>query len=152
MLESFRRRLSPEKAQKVERFRFDADKVRGIIGETLVRCMLISRFGIPEEKICFSAEKEGKPFLYGMENRICFNISHAGSWVVCGIGPSRIGIDVDQIRDLKGSLARAVLSPEEYLRWESLPEEQKKPDFYRTWTIKESYSKYLAEKHISCKC
>ncbi len=46
-----RRLLSPEKALRVDRFRFDRDKVRGIIGETMVRYLAETRFGIPGRQL-----------------------------------------------------------------------------------------------------
>ena len=140
-----RRLLSPEKALRVDRFRFDRDKVRGIIGETMVRYLAETRFGIPGRQLAFAAGERGKPFLTGAAQAIQFNLSHAGDWVVCAIGEHPVGIDVEHVKEHPVTFAAGALTPEEYRRWAALPEGERDRAFYRAWTIKESYAKYRGE-------
>lgn len=135
--------LSREKADRIERFCFEKDKIRGIVGEVLVRYLLIEKYNINNSDISFGYSDRRKPYLLSPNCRIYFNISHAGSWVVCGIGDSEIGIDVEQIKDKEIRFANYVLTTQEYNKWLSLPRDEQRNYFYQLWTIKESYSKYL---------
>ena len=135
--------LSKEKADKIERFHFEKDKIRGIVGEALVRYLLIEKYNINKSDIKFGYSEKGKPYLVSSDCGIYFNISHAGSWVVCGIGDSKVGIDIELIKDKEIRFANYVLATQEYNNWLSLPDNEKRDYFYQLWTIKESYSKYL---------
>ena len=135
--------LSEEKIARVERFRFEADQVRGIVGEALVRCLLGEKYGMEAADIRFGYGEKEKPCLLLPHGDVDFNISHAGSWVVCGIGNSGMGIDVELVREREVPLAKAVLTAEEYRAWSGLPAEEQNSYFYRHWTLKEAYVKYL---------
>ncbi len=140
-----RRLLSPAKAMKVDRFRFEKDKIRGILGETMVRYLAETRFGLPGRRLSFATEENGKPFLTGEAQALRFNLSHAGDWVVCAIGDEPTGIDVEQVKDAGVNIAERVMTPGEYRRWMLLPEAERLRAFYRAWTAKESYAKYRGE-------
>ena len=142
-IEMCRRLLSPEKARRVDRFRFDADKVRCTVGEALVRYLTVQRYGVPNGRLQFAYAERGKPYFTGDAAAVHFNLSHAGDWVVCAIGPGPLGIDVEHVKDRKVTFASAALSEGEYARWCALPEDRQSGEFYRLWTMKESYSKLL---------
>lgn len=137
-------RLEPERRKRVRRYRFEKDRVRCILGETLVRYALKHAFGL--SRVSFDIGENGRPFLAEPAERgLDFNISHAGPWVVCALGDSRVGIDVEQIREKDEKLARVVLADQELEAWSSLPDEAKGSEFYRLWTLKESYVKYTGK-------
>jgi len=140
-----RKLLSLEKAARVDRFRFDRDKIRGIVGETMIRYLAETRFGFSGRQLAFAYEEKGKPFLTGAAQAMQFNISHAGEWVVCAIGDSPVGIDVELVKDREVTFAASVLTPAEYSRWSSLTGAEKNRAFYQAWTMKESYAKYRGE-------
>lgn len=109
-------------------------------------------FFCTEEEFCLEDELEkeelGKPFLKNYP-QVHFNISHGKDMVVCGVGTSPLGVDVEAIRPVKRSMSRRVLTPGEQV---FLEESEKNGgengwyrDFFRLWTLKESYVKAVGK-------
>ncbi len=109
-------------------------------------------FSCTEEEFCLENELEkeelGKPFLKNYP-QVHFNISHGKDMVVCGVGTSPLGVDVEAIRPVKRSMSRRVLTPGEQI---FLEESEKNGgengwyrDFFRLWTLKESYVKAVGK-------
>lgn len=135
--------LTREKAARADRYHFDVDRVRCLVGETLIRYLAETRYGFPNSRLVFGQSGYGKPFLIGDAGNLRFNLSHAGDWVTCAIGTDEVGIDVEHVKEREVTFAKSVLSPNEYSRWKNLPETDRNREFYRLWTVKESYAKYL---------
>lgn len=135
--------LSAGRVARVERFRFEKDKIRSIFAEMIVRHVLTKECDFADEDIKFGEGDKGKPYLINTPSPVFFNVSHAGDYVVCALGDAQVGIDVEEIRDKDIKCARAVLTKRELDIWNRLSESCKVEEFYRIWTIKESYSKYL---------
>ncbi|WP_242954225.1 4'-phosphopantetheinyl transferase family protein [Clostridium puniceum] len=133
--------VNSEKKSKIERFINRKDKIRALIGEILIRTIIIETFGIRNEKIMFNKNEFGKPYLKDYEN-FNFNISHSGEFVVCAIDDKPVGIDVEQIKPIeyKEIAEGFFLNNEiEYIMKADLDSQLKK--FYEIWTLKESYIK-----------
>ncbi len=78
----------------------------------------------------------GKPFFPGEAGR-WFSLSHSGGIALCALsedGP--VGVDVELVRPRRAGLPAYVLSPAELARFDGGWE-----DFYRLWTLKESWCK-----------
>lgn len=78
----------------------------------------------------------GKPFFPGEVGR-WFSLSHSGGIALCALsedGP--VGVDVELVRPRRAGLPAYVLSPAELARFDGGWE-----DFYRLWTLKESWCK-----------
>lgn len=86
--------IDPEKEYKIKRLVNKKDKIRTLIGEILIRTIVIEELGIINKHIIFEKNKYGKPYLKGYEN-FNFNISHSGKFVVCAIDDKSIGIDIE---------------------------------------------------------
>jgi 4'-phosphopantetheinyl transferase len=76
---------------------------------------------------------------------ICFNLSHSGDMVVCAISEKQIGVDIEQIEDIKENIARRFFTKYENQYLNQYKEERKRNEFFRLWTMKESYMKYTGE-------
>lgn len=101
-----------------------------------------------EALLCYAAEKEGyslpldiktekngKPYA---EN-INFSISHSGNRVLVAIAPCRIGADIQRINEEQNlSVATKILTSSELLGIDT-------HDFFRLFTMKESYFKMTGE-------
>ena len=109
--------ISPERTKRIGRFQREADKVRGIVAELLLRYLIIREYGIANQDIFIEYMERGKPFFTGAAKDIHFNISHAQSYVVCAIGDSTVGIDVEYAKDKDVKIASKVLTKDEYARW-----------------------------------
>ena len=82
--------------------------------------------------------ERGKP--YFVTGELHFSISHTKNHVFCAVSYRNIGIDAESCnRPVRESLAKKVLSPSEYARWEQSSDRQ--GAFLRLWVLKESYAK-----------
>ncbi len=78
----------------------------------------------------------GKPFFPGLDGR-WFSLSHSGGLALCALsdgGP--VGVDVELVRPRRPKLPAYVLSPGELA-----PFDGSWGEFYRLWTLKESWCK-----------
>ena len=132
--------VSEDRRKRIERYRFDKDKMRCLIAEMLLRYALAMQYGIDSTGIDIRYEKNGKPFLVGCNVR--FNLSHSGDWVVCALGDSEIGIDVEEVRTIDFSVVYRRFSESEIHFLDSITGDDKPEKFYKMWTLKESYVKY----------
>ncbi len=132
---------SQERKTKANRFLHREDAKRCILGEALLkRCYqeLFSGEKFPEIIVSDS----GKPYFKGVD-KVHFNISHSGKWVVAAVSDQEVGIDVEKVCVQSDSVLKAVLTEKEYATIVNIPEQD---DFFvRYWTIKESYVKLLGQ-------
>ncbi|MFC6652703.1 4'-phosphopantetheinyl transferase family protein [Paenibacillus rhizoplanae] len=99
-------------------------------------------FYVPLEEIEISRDEYGKPFLLSPPINLKFNISHSGDWVVVAIDSMEIGIDIEQIITMNLEIAERFFAQEEYKYIaKQSSQEQKNEQFFRIWTMKESYIK-----------
>ena len=77
----------------------------------------------------------GKPRFAGRDGR-WFSLSHSGGLALCALSDGPVGVDVELVRPRRAGLPTYVLSPEELARFDGSWE-----DFYRLWTLKESWCK-----------
>ena len=91
------------------------------------------------------AKANGKP-VFSKHPEVHFNLSHAGSYVVCVVSRREIGVDVEGNRSVRASIEKRFFSEEE-CRWvqESDNEKLHTERFFRLWTLKEAYSKLTGE-------
>lgn len=109
-------------------------------------------FSCTEEEFCLenelAKEEQGKPWLKNYP-QIHFNISHGKDMVVCGVDRNPLGVDVEAIRPVKPNIFRRVLTKKEQ-EWlkkceEIYGENGWYRDFFRLWTLKESYAKAVGK-------
>ncbi len=86
----------------------------------------------------------GKPYLKNHE-RLHFNVSHSGEWIVCALSDMPVGVDIEQVVAVPPLMYRDHLAHEEYVALRSLPPYKQNEYFFRLWTYKESYLKMTGE-------
>jgi len=133
--------VTPEKKERISRFRYDNDKKRSLYGNVLARYLISRRLHIDNKDIVFEVNAYGKPYLAG-NKELFFNISHSGKWIFCGLAEKEIGVDIEHRGDCKEDLAKRFFSQEEYMYLMDTPEEKWQQAFYDIWSLKESYIKY----------
>lgn len=131
-----------DRRRRAERFNFQADALRCLAAEALLRHALYEVHGLELAAAPLSAGRHGKPRLQGHPG-IHFSISHSGSWVVCAIDSRPVGIDVEDVRRRTATAARSIMGEEELQHYCSLGPAQRNDYFYRLWTLKESTLKAL---------
>ncbi len=136
--------VSEDKKVKIHRFYHFEDSQRALIGNVLSRYALCKNLNIKNVDITFGANEYGKPFLLGAD-KIHFNISHSGNWVVCAISDNPVGIDVETIKPTDFEIAKRFFSEDEYTALKSQHDDEKQTYFYKLWTLKESYIKAVGK-------
>ncbi|MBQ9082402.1 MAG: 4'-phosphopantetheinyl transferase superfamily protein [Clostridia bacterium] len=133
---------SPRRQARADRMRLFADRVRCVAGDALIRYALCVR-GIPG---CYRMDTgtHGKPFLPDAPD-LCFSLSHSGRWAAIAWGNRPVGLDLETVapRPTAEALARRRFAPAEQAYLAAAPEGERLLRFYRLWTAKEAYVKYL---------
>lgn len=143
--------MSEEKKRRVDRFRFEDDKKRTVVGEMLARRAISEWCGVPEESITFEIAEHGKP--YAKNLNIEFNISHSANMVVCVVDDKPVGVDIEKIRSIDLNTAKRIFYEEEtrYI-FGCIPNTEDYNHhlnnavlqrFFELWTKKEAYGKLL---------
>ncbi len=111
-----------------------------LIGRILLRRILFEKFGIQPENTIIDVNENGKPYLRDHCD-IYFSISHTKNCVSCAVGECPIGLDVEMICDKDHSKVASRMFTEN----EQLVSGKSAADFFRIWTMKESFVKMNGE-------
>lgn len=136
----FMRFVSPERITKINGYIHEKDKILSLMAEMIARYDICRKGIADNDSIKFSYGAYGKPFL---ENNTDyhFSYSHTDGCIAFASDSCEIGADVELCRETELGFAEFILTADE-------KEYMKKSfdrisDFYRIWTAKESYLKYL---------
>ena len=115
----------PEKyRERIGRFRFDADRIRGTLGTVMIRH--------------FERTEHGKPFLYGHDG-FEFSLSHSGDMVVLAVSGRAVGADVETVKGRDWEMFDRFLSEAEMKMIGEAEDPEEK--FFEVWTVREAFSK-----------
>jgi len=140
--------LSADERDKMQRFRFEKDRRRYLIGRGGLRTLLGRYLDLAPQDLRFETAAAGKPHLTSGQRRLQFNLAHSGEYVLIAIAEGRtVGIDVEEIRDDfdAGELAAHFFSPGEQRDLETLTGRTRIEAFFECWTRKEAYVKARGE-------
>jgi len=133
--------VSSENKYKIERFVHKKDKIRGLIGELLIKNIITEKLGVISKNIIFNKNPYGKPYLKDYQD-FNFNIAHSGEFVVCAIDKQCIGIDIEKIRDIEyKTIAEKFFAKKELDFILNADEKKQLSNFYEIWTLRESLLK-----------
>ena len=136
---SLKAQASAERLSRAQRYHVPKDALRCLAAEALLRHALQELHGLTCSELDFKQGAQGKPELRG-PSHIHFNLSHSGAWVMCAMDDHPLGIDVEEIQTRQELPWASILSPQETARLGDMGSEA---DFYRLWSLKESYLKAL---------
>jgi phosphopantetheinyl transferase len=112
--------LSPDQRERADRFHFEMDRRRGVIGRGYLR-LLLGRI----LDLRFEYDEFGKPGLIPKRApQLQFNLSHSGGLILIAIAMGRaVGVDVERIRtDLDpDQIAARFFQPTNAKSWPRLP-------------------------------
>jgi len=140
--------LSRDEIERAQKFQFEIHARRFIVCRGRLRIILGHYIGKLPHHLQFGYGRYGKPYLHNdlHDLKLQFNVSHSQDMALFAISHgSRIGVDVEQIRDMPNMLdiARDVLTDKEY-RSLSLYSGWKRIEyFFQLWTRKEAYLKAI---------
>lgn len=138
LLKRYNEIVPRDAANRIYGIKNDAVLRRTVVGELFSRVLLGSRLGIKPGELEVLKTREGKPYLKNHEN-IFFNLSHSGGKVVCAIGETRLGVDIEKITYARHKVAKKCFCDKEIGILNSSKDLNK--EFFRLWTMKEAYLK-----------
>jgi len=128
--------LSESEREKVGRFKFEADRIRSIVGICLIKSAVYRAF--PGEEVKLETTMEGKPHIANRSG-FEFNLSHSGRIIALAEDSYPVGVDVELVKDKDWKIFHRYLSDDEMTMIESA----KDPEacFFEVWTVREAFSK-----------
>lgn len=139
--------LSEDEKNRANRFHFEQDKKRFIIGRGLLRIILGRYLESEPKRLKFAYSHTGKPALVSISSNIQFNLSHSEEMILYAFTSDRqIGIDLEYLRPIL-ELKQLIqfFSSAETSAILSLPASEQQLAFLQTWTCKEAYLKATGE-------
>jgi 4'-phosphopantetheinyl transferase len=136
--------LSDDERTRADRFHFDVDRQRFVVGRARLRLLLARYLEVPPARIAFDYGAQGKPFVDGAE--IHFNVSHSRGIALYALARRRrLGVDVEWLRpDIDcATLATRFFAPAEAARLAALGPAERLAGFFAYWTCKEAFVKAL---------
>ena len=141
--------LSADERVRAERFYFEHDRKRFIIGRGLLRTILSRYLDIEPLRLQFCYQSHGKPVLADFgAGKLHFNLSHSQGLVLYAVtGEQGIGIDIEYVRPLPEAdqIVKRFFSARESAVFKALPTAQKPQAFFNCWTRKEAYLKAIGD-------
>ena len=140
--------LAEDERSRAERFRFERDKQRFIIGRGALRSILGRYLQIDPGRVRFSYGPNGKPGLEESlgDNALRFNLAHSEGLALYAFTRGReIGVDIEYLRTIPDAdeIAKRFFSPNENAELQALPASDREAVFFDFWTRKEAYIKAL---------
>jgi 4'-phosphopantetheinyl transferase len=133
--------LDHQERERMRRFHFAPDRERYAVAHTNLRRILGAYLNRPPEKICFRANRFGKPELAG-EASLNFSLSHCRSMAVLAVAHGQpVGVDVEDVRPVEPGVADMHFSAIELSHLKRLHGDAWLSGFYRCWTRKEAILK-----------
>jgi 4'-phosphopantetheinyl transferase len=126
--------LSEDEVARVNRFKFEEDRVRWTRARSALRVILSRYAGDDPARLAFIYGQHGKPALLPFSD-VEFNLSHSGDWAMIAVALSiPVGVDIEHLRlnvDMVPLLQR--------LGETDLPATTQ--ELYQAWTRREAKSK-----------
>lgn len=131
-------KLSESRKQKITKCK-QLQARKQSLGAGLLLGHILKRHGLVENEIKYGSN--GKPEIEG----IFFNLSHSKNMVICAVSDKVVGCDIEQISEAPEKVADRFFSEAEQKHLSRYSGKQKNKEFYRLWTMKESYMKMTGE-------
>lgn len=135
--------LSPDERARADRFHFERDRNRFIVGRAVLRQLLGRLVTRPPGSLSFRYGEQGKPALEDNEGWH-FNVSHSNDRLLIGVAlGTAVGVDIEWQRsdaEVK-KFASRYFSLEEQESLHALSKDELTKAFFRCWTRKEAYIK-----------
>lgn len=140
--------LSPDEQERAQRFFFERDRRRFIVGRATLRLLLSRYLDRPPEQLAFAYGPNGKPALdaNGARPPIFFNVAHSDALALYAFTRlGDVGVDVERVRALPEweQVAEAAFSPRELERLRACPAGRRREEFFHAWTRQEAVLKAL---------
>jgi 4'-phosphopantetheinyl transferase len=143
--------LSNDEQERANRFHFERDKNRYIVGRGILRTLIGKYYlDIEPKRLEFCTASKGKPALkdtFG-RRRLKFNQADSNGMALYAISQTHeIGIDIECIRDISSvqEIVEGSFSKYEIAAFKALPADEKQRAFFNCWTRKEAFIKAIGQ-------
>lgn len=140
--------LSEEERVRANRFKTSDPSAMYTASHWALRTLIGKYLQLSAEKIQFTRNKFGKPFLDHSINSInsplFFNLAHSGNVAFIGLmrgGPIGVDIELRKRESLEPGVAERFFSTRELREYHALDREKQTKVFFDCWTRKEAYLK-----------
>ena len=130
--------LPETRVQKILRYQQVKDRKQSL-GAGLLLKECLKEYDINIEEIRYG--EHGKPEIEG----IYFNLSHSYDKGVCAVSEMPVGCDIEKIGKVRAGIAERFFTDNEICHLEKFSGDEQRDEFYRLWTMKESYMKMTGE-------
>ncbi len=142
--------LSPDELDRANRFHFERDRRRFIVGRGLLRAILGHYAGREPVELRFDYSERGRPALAGCSGHdaLDFNVALSDELILVAVTRGcAVGVDVERLRSLKDAenMAERFFSARESRGLKGLPPIERTAAFFNLWTRKEAYLKATGE-------
>lgn len=138
IFQHFYNNVSEERQNKINSFRFRKDKNLSLGASVLLDEGLKKYYGLREKNMTYGSRKNKKPYFINAPE-IFFNVTHSETMAAVVFSGGEIGIDIEKINGADLKIAKRFFAEEEYNH--ILSAENQSKEFYRLWTLKESFMK-----------
>ncbi len=143
--------VSMYRQAKVTRIKMNPDKRLSLGAGLLIDYGLkhlvdlgLADINLAEKDMSYEKGENEKPYFKGFP-RIHFNASHSGSYAVVIFSDCEVGIDIQEHRHYNLSIAKRYFTQREYAYLEGLEPASQANEFFRLWSLKESYIKFTGQ-------
>ena len=148
-IEFYRKLLLSFELEKSNSFRFEKDRKRYILTQSILRLLISSYLNIKPAKIIYSYNVNRKPEIANIyDKKLCFNLSHSGNFIIYAFAwTSQLGIDIELKRQLEDTdiIIDRFCSEIEKKQYFFIQPEDRLDMFFDLWTRKEAYIKARGE-------
>lgn len=134
--------LDRDRRKKIAALRSRKEKTRSIFAGLLLRYAFLQAGYTMEawKQVEIERGTYGKPYIKGATN-FHYGLSHSGKWVACATDRVPVGIDLQEMKPWKMTLAKRFYHEKEYgrlLALDGASQDKQTEEFYSMWTAKES--------------
>lgn len=136
--------LSPDECLRMERFRFEKDRVRYGVSHAILRILLGGYLSMQPSSISFDQNEFGKPRLSQalIASELSFSLSHTNGISILAVAVGlEIGVDIEEVRPVEYGIVQRYFSTQEQSSLATLTGADRLKGFYNCWTRKEAVLK-----------
>lgn len=127
-----------ERKEKILSYKFENGRKESL-GSALMLQKVLFQNNLTPQNIKYG--QNGKPEIEGLH----FNISHSKNFVICSVSENPVGCDIEKIRSIKSGFEKRFFTQNEVSYLDKFSGEEKLKQFFRLWTMKESYMKFTGD-------
>ncbi len=133
--------LTPDERDRAGRYRIGPVRDQFVTCRGAIRRLLGGCLDVPPHAVPITYAANGKPVLVG--GRLEFNVTHTTGLALLAVGTTRVGVDVERVRDVpdRDGLVERFFSLAERKAYRDLPADRRTAAFYRGWVCKEAVIK-----------